>query len=66
KNQLKGKGVGTLGVNIGAHLNTAIDDASEEGFDGDIADGSGSGNYLIFIAIILALLGLFVWIRNRR
>ena len=66
KSQLKSKGVGTLGVNIGAHLNTAIDDASEEGFDGDVGESDGGQPYLLIVAIILAILGVFVWIRGRR
>lgn len=66
KSQIKGKGVGTLGVNIGAHLNTALDDASEEGFDGEVSNHSNGNLYLILGAVLLALIGIFVWIKGNR
>lgn len=67
--ELRPKNVGTLGVNIGAHLNTAIDEATGEGFDGEATSGSGGmgGNtFLIVGAIVLAASGLFIWMRGRR
>lgn len=66
-NELRSKDVGTLGVNIGAHLNSAIDEASGEGFDGDATASSESSNaYLIIGAFVLAAVGIFVWLKGRR
>ncbi len=60
------KGTGILGDNnIGNYLNDAIDN-SNAGFDGDSTSGSGFDFYLIIAAAILAIAGIFVWIRGRR
>ncbi len=61
-----GSGKGTLGANIGTHLDVAIDEAG----DGwDVADQGGGSTTDIFLmggAILLALAGLFVWFKGRR
>lgn len=65
--ELRPNNVGTLGVNIGAHLNTALDEASEDGFDGDVTgSGSSSQSLLILGAILMAAMGIFIWIRGRK
>lgn len=57
-------GKGILGDNIGAHLDAAIDDAGE-GFDGDGTSGGNMDTYLLLGAALLALAGIFVWMRGR-
>lgn len=66
KREMRPKGVGTLGVNIGAHLNTAIDEVSEEEYETESSAGLGTDTYMIIGALFLALIGLFIWIRGRR
>ncbi len=63
--ELRPNNVGTLGVNIGAHLSTALDEASNDGFDGSSSQG-GDQLYLIFGALLLSLLGIFIWFRGRK
>lgn len=66
KREMGKKNVGVLGGNIGAHLNTLLDEASEDGFDGDSSENSSSNMLLVFGALLLALLGVFIWFRGRR
>ena len=59
-------GKGVLGDNINAHLNIALDEAND-GFDGGgEEEGSGLDFYLLLGAAILAILGIFIWIKGRR
>ncbi len=66
RGSLRSKNVGTFGVNIGAHLDTAIDEANQgEGFDG--SDGSGDINFYLMIgAVFLLLAGLILWMKGKR
>ena len=69
RKELRSKNVGTFGVNIGAHLDTAIDEAGLEeegagGFFGFFKDPLSGG--LIIGAIVLLLLGIFLWIRGKK
>jgi hypothetical protein len=66
KNELRPKGVGTLGVNIGAHLDTALDELGGEDYDDGSAGGFGSEMYFVLAALFLALLGVFIWFKGRR
>ena len=66
KNELNQKGVGTLGVNIGAHLNTALDELGSQDFDGESSQSTGSELYLILGATFLAAIGGFIWFKGRR
>ncbi len=59
-------GKGTLGNNIGTHLDLALDESS----DGwDVADQGGASTmdtFLMIGALLLALAGIFVWLKGRR
>lgn len=66
KNELNNKNVGTLGVNIGAHLNTALDELGSQNFDGENSQSTGSEIYLVLAALLLAALGGFIWFKGRR
>ena len=66
KGKIRSKNVGTFGVNIGAHLNTAIDETNEgEGFDGSGEDG-GVNFYLMIGAIFMLFAGFFLWFKGKR
>ncbi len=63
---LRSKNVGTFGVNIGAHLNTAIDETNQgEDFDGS-EGGADMNFYLMIGAGLLLLAGVFIWMRGKR
>jgi len=66
KNELNNNNVGTLGVNIGAHLNTALDELGSQDFDGESSRGFGSEIYLVLGALLLAAIGGFIWLKGRR
>ena len=69
RKNLRPKNVGTFGVNIGAHLDTAIDEAGleEEGGGGWFGFGKDPlSGILIIGAIVLLLLGIFLWIRGKK
>jgi hypothetical protein len=66
KNEMDKSNVGILGGNIGAHLNMAIDDVGGDGFDGETPSGFGGNLYLVLAALLLSLLGVFIWFRSRK
>ncbi len=56
---------GTLGTNIDVHLDTALDEAA--GWDESSGNtGLGADSYLLIGAVLLALAGVFIWIKGRR
>lgn len=65
KRELK-TGIGIQGHNIGAHIDAALDDAND-GWD-ESADQSGGSldSMLLLGAAILAIAGIFIWMRGRR